>query len=531
MAKRSGLSATTAPSKKGKRQVTIATFQKWQTQFEREHATLSWLRCDRDSCDKSLVDCLWCDVCRKHEDRIVGMKNFSRAWITGCSNHKNSNIVDHATSEQHRAAMAIARTQAARASQVPLTSYSPIARGPLAMEESVEARIKRKFDICYVMAKESLAFQKYPALHQLEERHGVDLGCAYKTKDSAKALTHYIAESQHRSFIHNFPSGFYSFLMDGSTDTGNIENELVVIQYCVRDDTAQELRSCTRYLSLEIPTKADADGLISFLGNALKALGVQNLLDIGSVLSVGGNPVLVGGGTDGASVNVSEQNGMKGKLQKQLPWLFWTWCFAHCLELACKDALTSQLFKDLLEMLLRLFYLYAKSPKKSRELNDIVEDLREVWGFASGGNLPTRSHGTRWIAHKCKALQRVVDRYGAYINHLSTLAEDQSIRASDRARLKGILARRKLLFDLVPIKCFVGTSLVLWFSGALVFYQSYFILAHIALDMLHCLQNGVSPLYAASQEGHTDVVDILIKAGADIHQATTEVCIVISSGE
>ena len=56
------------------------------------------------------------------------------------------------------------------------------------------------------------------------------------------------------------------------------------------------------------------------------------------------------------------------------------------------------------------------------------------------------------------------------------------------------------------------------------------------MDMLHCilnlsisvglcLQNGVSPLYIASEEGHTDVVDILIKAGADIHQAKTEVCI------
>ena len=128
-------------------------------------------------------------------------------------------------------------------------------------------------------------------MHQLEESHGVELGCAYKAKDSAKAFTHYIAESQHRSFNHKFPSGFYSFLMDGSTDTGNIENELVVIQYCVRDDTAQELRSCTQYHSLEVPTKADADGLISCLGNALKALGIQNLLDIGSVLSVGSNPV------------------------------------------------------------------------------------------------------------------------------------------------------------------------------------------------------------------------------------------------
>ena len=37
-------------------------------------------------------------------------------------------------------------------------------------------------------------------------------------------------------------------------------------------------------------------------------------------------------------------------------------------------------------------------------------------------------------------------------------------------------------------------------------------------------QDGVSPVYAASQEGHTDVVDILVKAGADINQAMTEVC-------
>ena len=37
------------------------------------------------------------------------------------------------------------------------------------------------------------------------------------------------------------------------------------------------------------------------------------------------------------------------------------------------------------------------------------------------------------------------------------------------------------------------------------------------------VQNGASPLYVASQEGHSDVVDILLKAGADVHQATTKV--------
>ena len=37
------------------------------------------------------------------------------------------------------------------------------------------------------------------------------------------------------------------------------------------------------------------------------------------------------------------------------------------------------------------------------------------------------------------------------------------------------------------------------------------------------VQDGCSPLYVASQEGHSDVVDILLVAGADVHQATTKV--------
>ena len=37
------------------------------------------------------------------------------------------------------------------------------------------------------------------------------------------------------------------------------------------------------------------------------------------------------------------------------------------------------------------------------------------------------------------------------------------------------------------------------------------------------VQGGFSPLFAASREGHTDVVDILVKAGADVHQTTAKV--------
>ena len=44
---------------------------------------------------------------------------------------------------------------------------------------------------------------------------------------------------------------------------------------------------------------------------------------------------------------------------------------------------------------------------------------------------------------------------------------------------------------------------------------------------LNILQNGVNPMYAASLEGHTDVVDALLKAGADPNQACTTVPVII----
>jgi len=74
------------------------------------------------------------------------MKNFSRAWIEGSTNHKTSNIVDHANSDQHRAAKVRTRAEAAKATNQPITSSEPQAEnldesmsGPEATESEVFA--------------------------------------------------------------------------------------------------------------------------------------------------------------------------------------------------------------------------------------------------------------------------------------------------------------------------------------------------------------------------------------------------------
>lgn len=164
----------------------------------------------------------------------------------------------------------------------------------------------------------------------------------------------------------------------------------------------EELTVCTRYLSVHTPERANARGILLCLGEALKLMSIDNVLDKECVLGVGDKPVCVSW-----SWRFSEFNGLRGQMQQALPFLFWSWCYAHRLELACRDAFISSLFSLINEMLLRLYYIY-ESPNVS-----LVDDL----SLPKGGHLPVRSHGTRWITHKRKALQRVLDRYGMYVHN------------------------------------------------------------------------------------------------------------------
>ena len=55
----STLSGALSSSKKTKRQVTVAIFNKWKTQFERDHQAISWLHCDADSTMDNILRVTW----------------------------------------------------------------------------------------------------------------------------------------------------------------------------------------------------------------------------------------------------------------------------------------------------------------------------------------------------------------------------------------------------------------------------------------------------------------------------------------
>ena len=120
-----------------------------------------------------------------------------------------------------------------------------------------------------------------------------------------------------------------------------------------------------------------------------------------------------------------------------------TWCIAHRLELAVKDSLSNEReFKEIDEMLLRLYYLYHKAPKKLCQLRELSHALAGAMEYHKGSVKPYKASGTRWITHKVKAMKIILMNWGVYIMHLENLTSDKSVPAGDRNKLKGYLKAR-----------------------------------------------------------------------------------------
>ena len=412
-----------------RRKVTHETFKKWMRDLDSACQTMSWMTCETVTEGRQkVISKLKCKVCDKHKSKLNGRKHFSDRWIVGAESLKTNNIRDHASCEQHQEAMLLEKKEQARGRGELLTG--PIVKALTTLSDGERQQLRAKFDIAYLGATEKIDFTKYPKICELEVKHGVQLGSSYLNMESGKTFTHYIAESKREELIRKIVKAkFFSILMDGSVDSANIDNELILAVWFDSECEDEKVHTRMSLLKVDRPDSVSADGLFDSLLNGLQRLGIQSISEADC-------SKLVGIGTDGASANVAAK-GLKGLVEKELNWIFWMWCLAHRLELAVKDALKNTVFDEIEEMILRLYYLYENSPKKCRQLEEIISSLHEYIEFESGGTKPIRASGTRWIVHKINAMKRIISNYGAYTNHIASLKEDSTIKAADRAKLNG----------------------------------------------------------------------------------------------
>ena len=370
---------------------------------------------------------LRCAVCTKFKASIASRRNFSEKWLLGADSVHTSNIRDHAKADQHTHAMNLLKREHARESGSDPSSYAPIARALHKISDSEKDQLRHKFDIAYLTAIEKISFRKYPQLCELEARHGVTIGSTYTNEIAGKTFTHYIAESHRQQlFLKLTQTKLVSLLMDGSTDKGNADDEVFMAVWCDSTSADEKMHTRTTYFHVCRPKTVDAAGLLQSLKSALLRLGISDI-----------NPEnckkLVGIRSDGASANIA-RGGLKGLVESQCKWIFWMWCLAHRLELAVKDGTAFDAVDD---MLLKLYYLYEKAPKKCRELAEVVSDLKECINVDEAVIKPIRASGSRWVRNKLNAMRCILSKYGAYTGHLLALSEDRLVKSTDRAKFRG----------------------------------------------------------------------------------------------
>ena len=206
---------------------------------------------------------------------------------------------------------------------------------------------------------------------------------------------------------------FYSILSDGRTDSGNIEEELVYIMYLSKRTVK------VSFLSLKNAQNVDANEIKECMESAFKCFNIDDFQDD-----------LVRFNVDRAAVNV-RLNGRVGILLKEKsPWLHVIRCFSNRLELAVKDAFKNKAFVKIDNMLSVLYKLYQYSSKRYRELKRFAD----AWDAVVPK--PKKACGTKWIDHKYKVMEVVLQNYGPYLAHVESLVQTDS-QPLKQAELKG----------------------------------------------------------------------------------------------
>ena len=252
--------------------------------------------------------------------------------------------------------MALLRKEYAQSQGLSTSSYAPIAKALHTIPEDDRKRLTNKFDIVYFVASEKLSFKKYPELCELETKQGVYIGTSYTNEIAGRSFVHFIGEAERSVIVDALAKAdFFSVLLDGPSDKGNCDNELVLVVWCDINGKDEQIHTRMSFLKVFQPDSVTGTGLLKVVECALQTLGILGFDDACC-------HKLVGMATDGAAANIAD-GGLKGLVEQKVPWIFWMWCLAHRIDLAVKDALKGTAFDLIDEMLLKLYYLYEKSPK------------------------------------------------------------------------------------------------------------------------------------------------------------------------
>ena len=389
------------------------TVGKWEAEFDTK------FDCDLEG---NNVIRLRCTICTRWEKRINSVKNFSLSFIRpGTPSIKKDTVKSHCSTEAHKMSKQLESKSTLGAIPYLESVIENTAIGKsfknMCKEDVNASRIL--FNSAYYLAKKECPYTDFPDLLKLQEKNQTPgIKPCYRNDRAAAGFVDSIARVTKDSLKYDLGNAnYFCVLSDGSTDSSVTEEELVYVLFL--NHGKPEIR----FLSIQPAANANAEGLQECINKAFQGIGI-----------IQAHKRLLGLNVDGASVNMGIRNGLGARMKELSPWLQVVHCFNHRLELAIKDAFQTTTFSKIDDMLTKLYYLYQKSPKRLREL----KAMAEVWEKSIPK--PSKAYGTRWINHKMRAMQIVLDNYGPLMSHIESLSQTDS-QAAKRAELVGFLKR------------------------------------------------------------------------------------------
>ena len=113
-----------------------------------------------------------CSMCKEYDDRLQGLKNYSRAWVEGSKSATSDSVKKHVNTDMHKHAVDIAMKKhhgSERYTENVMKS-TPIGKSITKMEEHSKEVLKMWFNKAYYLAKKEKPFRDYPDLQALQEK-------------------------------------------------------------------------------------------------------------------------------------------------------------------------------------------------------------------------------------------------------------------------------------------------------------------------------------------------------------------------
>ncbi|KAM3871389.1 LOW QUALITY PROTEIN: apoptosis-stimulating of p53 protein 1-like [Diretmus argenteus] len=269
------------------------------------------------------------------------------------------------------------------------------------IDAGFQKQMESMFHTAYYVVKKEKPFTDFPDLVQLNSRTGSNMPNCYKSDKACSRFTIDIYNVEREQLLADLKHTRYiSVMIDGATDSGVLENEIVYIKYFT-----EERGVVQSFLGIEDVKHAHADGVLSAVQSVFEKAGLEKWKE-----------KMVFFCADGAAVNMGRKNGVAAKLKEEMGHLISIHCVAHRLELGMVDSIKAEpRLKQLQEVLHYLHMQYHYSPKALRELRMLADALEDKV------LKPTNLKGARWLPYIHKATQILCNGYAVFVAHF----EDQ----------------------------------------------------------------------------------------------------------